>query len=162
MSWCACLFWIFNICWEKILPCCFPCISWHKSWRPSLPLHWNFYLPDMCSFSINNLPSLKVAGSREVYSKFKHPLMTIKRPHHLPATPPNHQFSAPYPPPRPVCSWSHPAHNWLFKPVQETPPDPLSTCQCIIILFETTLIWTILTKHTAHWYKAWLATPHQA
>ena len=65
-------------------------------------------------------------------------------------------------PPGLFCSWSHPTHNWLLKPVQETPPDPLSTSHCIIIRFENTLIWTILTKHTAHWYKAWLATPHQA
>ena len=139
----------------------FPCISWRKSWRPSLPLHCNFYLPDICSFSINNLPSLKVAGSREVYSTFKQPLMTIKWPHDLPATPPTHHFSAPYPATLPVGSWSHPTHNWLLKPVHETPPDPLSTCKCIIILFETTLIWTILTKHTVHCYKAWVATPHQ-
>ena len=64
-------------------------------------------------------------------------------------------------PPGLFCSWLHPTHNWLLKPVQETPPDPLSTCLCIIFLFETTLLWTFLTKHTAHWYKAWLATPHQ-
>ena len=162
MSWYTCLFWSFNIRWEKFLPCYFPCIWWQISCRPSLRLHWNFCLPDICSFSIKNLPSLKVTGSREVYNNFKRLFMTIKLSHHFPATPPTHHFSAPYPATLPVGSWSHPTHNWLLKPVQETPPDPLSTCQCIIILFETTLVWTILTKHTPHCYKAWLATPHQA
>ena len=113
--------------WDQIFYISWPCIFAYTRCLPSPTSRCNFYLLDICLFSLKYVCSLKVAGSKVVYSRFPERCWT-PIPCLIPfLTSPMHQFFAPSPPTPPACPWSHPTHDWLPKLAGETLTHTLST-----------------------------------